>query len=296
MTSSLVSFCKNQSQQISVSDQVDRNMSRFGAFLLTEKGLSRGTIDLYCKVVRVFLKSESILIPSKDQIQDRIVSMHMDNYSKNYIRIATVAMEYYSEFCGILVKFGRPKKDKPVVKDTLSEAEISIIIAACKNIREKAILSLMAYSGARANEICNIRVADVDFGMNTVRILDGKGHKNRIVCISGECVRVLLQYIDKYPRNGGDYLFTALRSGKQYTTWALRKLVKEIVSRTKISKRVHPHLFRHSLACNMLFRGANLLTIKEQLGHEFIETTMIYVRSRADRVAAEYRMFTPSYI
>lgn len=52
----------------------------------------------------------------------------------------------------------------------------------------------------------------------------------------------------------------------------------------------HPHLFRNSLATNMLGRDANIQTIQPILGHELIETTMIYIKSRSQRVAAEYHM------
>jgi len=61
-------------------------------------------------------------------------------------------------------------------------------------------------------------------------------------------------------------------------------------------KRVYPHLLRHSLATNLLHRGAHLLAIKEQLGHAFVETTMIYVHSNADHTQMQYRMYAPSYL
>jgi integrase/recombinase XerD len=268
----------------------------FAGWLLVNKGLKRSTIGLYCKMIIKVLSNIETVVPSSRQLQDHIIRMHMDRYSSNYIRNVIMAMELYMEHLGCPVKFGRPKKDDRVVKDTLSEAEISIIISACKNVRERAVICLLAYSGARNQEICNVKLSDIDFGNNFIRILDGKGGKSRIVNISGECVKILLEYLARYPRGGSDYLFTTIRKNEQYTTWSLRRMIKGITSRTPIRKKVYPHLFRHSLACNMLFRGANLLTIKEQLGHSFIETTMIYVKSRADRVSAEYRMFTPSYI
>ena len=114
--------------------------------------------------------------------------------------------------------------------------------------------------------------------------------------MSGDCTQVLLQYLSAHPRQAEDYLFTTMRARTHYSTWALRRMVKRVVARSGVTKRVHPHLFRHSLASNMLARGANLLTIKEQLGHEYIETTMIYIKSRPKRAQAEYQMFTPSYI
>lgn len=59
---------------------------------------------------------------------------------------------------------------------------------------------------------------------------------------------------------------------------------------------MHPHLFRHSLAANMLDRGAGIYTIKEQLGHEHLVTTALYLHSAQQRRAAEYAMFAPAYV
>lgn len=56
------------------------------------------------------------------------------------------------------------------------------------------------------------------------------------------------------------------------------------------------YLLRHSLATNLIERGASLITVKEQLGHAFIETTMIYVTSRFKRIMLEYNNFAPSYL
>jgi site-specific recombinase XerD len=69
-----------------------------------------------------------------------------------------------------------------------------------------------------------------------------------------------------------------------------------VAKRAKIAKRVFPHLLRHSFACNLLNRGANVLTIKELLGHQDLRTTMIYVRSTPQRIQQEYNFYCPSYI
>jgi site-specific recombinase XerD len=76
----------------------------------------------------------------------------------------------------------------------------------------------------------------------------------------------------------------------------VRKLVHKAAARAGLTKRVWPHLLRHSLATNMLHRGAHLLAIKEQLGHAFDETTMIYVHSSPEHAQLQYRMYAPSYL
>lgn len=76
----------------------------------------------------------------------------------------------------------------------------------------------------------------------------------------------------------------------------LRKLLKVIAKRAKITKRVHPHILRHSLATNLIARGTGILAGKEQLGHVYIATTMRYLHSAPARLQEEYRMHCPSYL
>ena len=277
------------------TDKLRDQIEAFKVHLLIMKGIGKKTIDNYRKIVVKSLREMGTTEPTHQQVQQRVAWTFGQGYSYFHITNVIRAMEAYMAFIGNPIKFGRPKKPKTIVKDGMTEAEVAIILAASKNTREKAILAVLAYTGIRNQELCDLRLRDVDLAHNLVRVLNGKGSKGRTVCMSGDCTHVLLQYLAKYPRTPDEYLFTTMRARTQYSTWALRRLVKRVVARTGFDKRVHPHLFRHSLASNMLARGANLLTIKEQLGHSFIETTMIYIKSRQQRVQSEYQMFTPSY-
>lgn len=200
------------------------------------------------------------------------------------------------EYVGKPIKLGRPRKPKRIPKETLTEAEIPVILSACKNIRERTILTLLAYSGMRNEELCNLRVRDVDCGNNLVRIIQGKGSKDRCVPVTGECIKTVLQYLSEYPRDDSEYMFTSLRTGSRYSEWSLRYLIKSVDGRTFIKKRVHPPLFRHSLATNMLMRSANIFTIQQQLGHADIQTTMIYLNPKTNRLQTEYQAYAPSYL
>lgn len=91
-------------------------------------------------------------------------------------------------------------------------------------------------------------------------------------------------------------MFKSLVRKTKYTTWALRKMVKKISKKAGIEKRVYPHLFRHSLATNLVKRGANVLMVQKQLRHEKLETTQIYIRSFPGRVQDEYQYFVPEYL
>jgi site-specific recombinase XerD len=131
-----------------------------------------------------------------------------------------------------------------------------------------------------------------------VNVLKGKGSKGRTAHMAGECSRVLMRYLSEYPRPESDYMFTTLRKGLQLQPFVVRRVVKTVAARIskEDGKKVHPHLFRHSLASNMLSRGAGLLTIKEQLGHADIHTTMGYITAREEHIRSEYHRFVPSHL
>lgn len=234
--------------------------------------------------------------PHYNEIKDHMLWMREKDYSFSHITNTILAIEHYTQFKGNPVKLGRPKKPRRIIKDFLSESEISRIIAAAKDIRKKCIVSLLAYSGIRNQELCNLKLEDIDLGSNEIRVLGGKNVKDRIVNISCECTRTLILYLKQFPRQNDEYLFTTLQKKNPLASQDLRKTVKVLGKKAGIEKRVYPHLFRHSLASNLLKRGAGIMLIKEQLGHAFIDSTMIYVQSINLRTKSEYDYFKPAYM
>jgi len=271
-------------------------LKSFGDFLLVKKGLGNRTISGYKASVQAALKRLKTSEPTIEQAENHILWMHDQKYSFSHITNTSLALEWYFSFRGLSLRLGRMKKPRTIVKDTMSEAEITMLIASTHNTRERAIAAILAYSGIRNSELCNLRVCDVDLGNNMLRILSGKGKIDRMINIAGDCSRLLIEYLNDFPRNPDEFFFTTLHRDNQYSGWDLRKLVKVLARRAGISRRIYPHLFRHSLATNLLKRGANLVLIQRQLGHTFIASTEIYIRSFPQRIQNEYRMFCPSYI
>jgi integrase/recombinase XerD len=218
--------------------------------------------------------------------------------SYSHVVNTSLALERYTEFIGNPIQLGRPRKPKRIIRGTLTEAEITLMLAACRNIREQAILTLLAYSGLRDKELCGLRVADVDVASQIVHVHGGKGQKDRDAFISPACAGLVLRYLQRERPGAGpeDPLFVTIEKRNPYGTQDLRKLVHVVAKRAHIKKRVWPHLFRHSLATNMLIRGAHILAIKEQLGHAFVETTMVYLHAVPTAMQGQYRFFAPSYL
>ena len=263
--------------------------------LLLVEGLAELTVDGYRRVLSKFFRETGTTKPKRKDVESYVAALRKGEYSYSHIANTSVAIERYMAFIKRPVKLGRPRKPKNIIKTVLTEGEVARILAAAKNERERAIIALLAYSGIRCKELCSLRVSDLDLDNLRLRIICGKGSRDRVVYLSRECARILTEYISRFGPSGSELLFTTLQ-GRPYNGWALRKLVKTVAARAGIKKRVYPHLFRHSLACNLLNRGANIMTIQALLGHQDIRTTLIYAHSTPQRVQQEYNFYCPAYL
>lgn len=270
-------------------------MKNFEMFLVARAGLMPVTVSGYVGAVKRITRV--IGTDPDEYMTDKFVNeLYTSDYSYHHKTNTVLALERYLQFLGRPTRFGRQRKPKPIIKDTLTEAEITKLIFNSKNSREKAIVSLLAYSGIRNQEICNLKVKDFLTGQNTLRIIQGKFAKDGLCEISPECSQVIMEYLNEFPRHPDDHLFTTLVKGHKMTTSDIRKHIKNIARRAKIEKRVYPHLLRHSLVANMLLRGADIISLKNQLRHQWLETTLHYANSIVFVEKNLYQKFAPSYI
>lgn len=270
-------------------------LTRFERYLFARRGLSQVTVHDYVSAVRRLAPLLG-LAPTADAIEWHIEQMHKAGASYSHIVNTSLAIEAYCAFLGRPIKLGRPRKPKRLVRGVLNEAEVTLLIHAARTLREKAMIAVVAYAGLRNRELGRLRNSDVNLSGRYLFVRGTKPQKDRHANIAAPCAAVLAEYMRE--RGGGpdDLLFVCLRSGKPYVQQNLRKLIRTTAKRAGLAKRVYPHLLRHALATNMLRRGAHLLAIKEQLGHAFVETTMIYVHSDPELTQQHYQMYAPSYL
>ena len=268
--------------------------SSFEQFLTISRGLQPVTIQDYVSSIR---RMKSIIgeDPSHEQMNEYIHKLYSSNLSYSHKTNTALALERWSEYKGVPLKFGRQKKPRQIVKETLTEAEVTRLIFSAKSIRDKTMVSLLAYSGCRNKELCSLKVRDFDPGRNTIRIIKGKGIKDGLVNISSACTNIILNYLQKYPRQQDDFLFETYQKNPM-TTCSVRKQVKVMAQKAELKKRVYPHLLRHTLAANLLLRGANIMLLKQQLRHAHLETTLVYINSIVFGETNQYDKFAPSYL
>ena len=153
----------------------------FERFLFIRKGLQPVTVNNHIKAVARISKQCDL---TKEAVDNYVFSLYQSKCSYSNKINQVKAIEYWFEFQGQEVRFARQRKPKPIVKQTLTEAEITRLLFVCKNIRERAIMATLAYSGIRPKELTNLKLQDIDFGNNEIRVIQGKGAKDAVIYIS----------------------------------------------------------------------------------------------------------------
>jgi integrase/recombinase XerD len=160
-------------------------------------------------------------------------------------------------------------------KDQLVDQQRYSYLEAVRNI---AIVELLFTTGARVSEIADLRQQNVDLKVGSITI-KGKGNKERILHIyNPESLSILHQYRKLAELAGklqGDYFFVN-RRGTKTSDQSIRHLVKKMADKAGLSKRITPHVFRHSFATMLLEKDVDIKYIQSLLGHSSILTTQIY--------------------
>ena len=171
-----------------------------------------------------------------------------------------------------------PKRPErlPVI---LSEEEVARLIESAATSYHRVILMTLYGAGLRREELCRLKVTDVDSQRMVLHVRQGKGHKDRDVTLSPRLLEVLRDYW-KW-RKPKTYLFPSYhgkgREQRPINSKTVYYAVCEAARRAGIQKKVYPHLLRHSWATHLLERGTDLKTIQIQLGHFDLEATTIYL-------------------
>ena len=193
-----------------------------------------------------------------------------------------------------------PKKMPKKAMAYMTKEEMTILLSLPGNHtlserRDRVLLSILYASGARAQELCDLRVDDVRFDKGRAYLtLHGKGKKARIVVIPEDCSALLKQFMERNKLSvvirPDKHVFSS-QTHELMTVSCVEGIYKKYVT---IAKKKHPDLFlqdsypphsmRHSTACHLLEAGVDIVTIRNILGHVSVQTTQIYAEMSQDSV------------
>ena len=164
-------------------------------------------------------------------------------------------------------------------------------------LRERLILELFYATGVRISELIRIQLTDIRLEENIIHIL-GKGNKERVVMIGGEAKRALLKYLvmlNNKNDNDKGYLFPPIRRNKSNTIApkTVFNIVKKYLKIVSDDEKLSPHSLRHTFATHMLNNGADLMAIKDMLGHNSLSSTQIYTHLQPEKLKKIYQQAHP---
>jgi len=195
-----------------------------------------------------------------------------------------------------LVALKTPKKLPSVISEkALSKALQLPDLTSGDGVRDAAILELFYNCGLRRQELINLNLHDIDLRNLQIRVL-GKGSRERIVPLGRAALHAIVKWLDNRKEICCDQSETALfvnHRGRRVTGAQVYHRVRHYLKQVTELDKAHPHVLRHSFATHLLDAGADLMAVKEMLGHSTLSTTQIYTHVSAGRLKAVYRQAHP---
>lgn len=177
-----------------------------------------------------------------------------------------------------------PRKDRRLVRVVLSVEEVHRLLGAASGkrpraLRDRAVLEMLYGAALRVSELSNLTPYDVDAEEGTVRVVLGKGRKDRYVPLPAQAGLAVKAYLrrgrEALVRGKVRWLFLTNR-GLRMHAWTVGEMVRHYAVEAGVKKRVTPHTFRHSIATHLLRGGADIRHIQLLLGHRHLSSTERY--------------------
>ncbi|MCR4334413.1 MAG: tyrosine-type recombinase/integrase [Patescibacteria group bacterium] len=265
---------------------------QFLEYVEIEKGRSLNTIRNYDHYLTRFIEYSKISQPkqiNENLIRDYRLWLNRQKGEESFLKKKT--QNYYlialRSFLKYLTRRGIVSLSSEYIElakvperslDLISMDELSRLMKATdgddlKSLRDKAILELLFSTGLRVSELCSLP-RELNLKSDEISIR-GKGEKVRVVFLSDDAKQSVKKYLDKR-KDMDDALFVQMRTASRLTSRSIERIIKYYAIKAGISKKVTPHIIRHSFATDLLRNGADLRSVQMLLGHANIGTTQIY--------------------
>lgn len=278
----------------STVSEVQRLKKEYLEYIEIEKGRSLKTVVNYDHYLEVFFSFKDF--KSASEITDETVReyrlwLNRKNLKKRTQNYYLIALRAFLKYLAKRNVSSLPPDQIELAKvperslDLISYEDLMRLLKApesepneLKGLRDKAILELFFSTGLRVSELCSLN-RDLDL-MRDEFSIRGKGEKVRVVFLSPKAKASIKDYLAKR-KDMNDALFVQSdagekQAGSRLTARSIERIVKYYAIKAGISKKVTPHVIRHSFATDLLSNGADLRAVQMLLGHSNITTTQIY--------------------
>ena len=196
-------------------------------------------------------------------------------------------------------KIQNPKRELYLPK-FLKDEELDKIFSVCNTNnpteeRDTLIIELLYATGVRVSELVNIKIKDINREEKLIKVL-GKGNKERMVIYNNHTKKALDIYLkdgyNYFNKKSSEYLILN-KNGNKLSERYIREIINKKVSQASLDIKISPHTLRHTFATDILENGADLMTVKEFLGHESLNTTSIYTHITNEQIKKTYNLAHP---
>lgn len=269
-------------------------LEAFETYLITQKGISPRTARNYFYSVKKFVRWLNNRNPTEGEATGYYRYLQGQGYTNSTIANKVHALNHYFQFLGKKIKLTPPKwhKRQP---NFLTVEEAQNLVKVIPNLRDRAIVAALLYTGMRVGELCNLDFDDLHLEDQEIIVRDTKNYHDRKVIVSKECINAFKEYLDSLPYADKQAVFPS-RKRKRISRNRVYAIVKQYGRLAGIKKKVTPHVLRHTLATNMIAQGASVIEVKEQLGHRSLQSTLQYIHLQIDQRKALYDVHCPQFL
>ena len=266
---------------------------------IKRRNYSPHTVKYYLSVIRQFVLWLNVPLEHAgvDQIEDYIDYLHQKRLQPAsinlYLAIIRVFYSYlkYEEKINLLNPVkpnSRLRVPKPLPR-ALREDQVDAFFAVIKSKRDWAMFRLMLRCGLRVEEVANLSLGDIDLKQKRIMVIDGKGGKDRVVYISDDAAAGLIVYLKQRSHRRVKKVFLVEKGDYKGQPISVRGIQKrmEYYAR-KAGLKISCHHLRHTMATQLLNADAQVESIQDLLGHNWITTTERYCNVSNVKVKRDY--------
>lgn len=282
--------------------------------LWLEDGLSKNSLSAYRRDLEIFASwldshyQKTLLQVGVADIT-AFMAYRKDDKATTANRRLTVLRRFYKYAVRVNLINEDPCKTLRAAKQpirfpsSLSEAQVEALLNSPDidtplGLRDRAMLELLYASGLRVTEIVSLKMIHLGLNEGVIRIVGGKGNKERLVPFGAQAADWISKYINQsrselLNQKLSDYLFVARYTGECMSRQAFWQLIKRYALAAGITVKISPHTLRHAFATHLLNHGADLRVVQLLLGHADISTTQIYTHVARERLKTIHSQHHP---
>jgi len=262
--------------------------NKFRRHCLSQQQLNpKSTIPETIRKLR-YLEKQGINLEeyTKDQMFDYFAIRLENGATYSALNHYVKALNRWNKFIKKDFTFKLYREEQTTMKVPTTQ-EINRMLKECRgknrfNKRDKTIILLLAKTGMRNKELCNLKISDIDWQRQEITIRQSKHNKTRIIPVEekmlfGTTYPSLKNYIQHWRLNTCKHYVFTTKKGPMTSNY-LRRVIKKIGKKAGVHW-IHPHSFRHYAATNMLRAGVNIKIVQNILGHSSIKTTGRYLHT-----------------